>query len=751
MPDCLGASTGITILNALWKNRGKKYRDEDGKLSAEKLIAEAGKQYFKDAAGLVIGGGEAADILSSILFGDKWYGLETPGMEQIGSILEQTVKAGQTVQGLVKDSIEVLANGGNWAQYMADHSDKYISAVDSVARTLGTYATGLPIDNVKAYLLGAVQWLSPEVKTAYEDIMDKADRSGLKGLSGASLEIRTKHILQERAGSTEEETAETLAGLYAAGYKDAIPAAQQTKVSIDGEERQLNLAQQQTYKKAWQETVGGSMNELVSSKEFQEADEKTQAKMLKKLYDLATDRAKGVLFDDVEDDTWEKAQDMLDAGIKLEDYVSAYARFNAIKNDEELSSYERGKQQREMISGMDYSDEAKLALYESLNPSATSRIEKFREIMDTGMGFDDVMKVYDKYAAIDERGDLKAGEKAKDFALWVDTQKYSTNQKAAIKDQLKYGMYMSMDTERYDKLTGKGLDPTTAYNVDQAISSLTPKAGKESVSDTQKWEAAMKNTSGEANQKKALEALMTEDQYAKFLKTGVSASAYVNYRVAVSDLKPLAGHDGVTNAQKWNAALKSLGTSASKKDKLALVGDIVGTEKTTKTGEPTQWAKINRVVDSGKSVEDTMKMVEDGKMDVYVRWMDSDAKTAGVKSETYLAWRETYANTTSTRDENGKEVKGQAKKDKILAYIDGLNLTREQKDALFLEEYKESGLKDTPWHKGGGKGSGSYAPARLRVRRQPWETGETAYQSRLRVAGAPAPAAAGGRLRVSKK
>ena len=709
----------ITILNALWKNRGKKYRDEDGELSAEKLIAEAGKQYFKDAAGLVIGGGEAADILSSILFGDKWYGLETPGMEQIGSILEQTVKAGQTVQRLVKDSIEVMANGGNWAQYMADHSDIYLSAVDSIARTLGTYATGLPIDNVKAYLLGAVQWLSPEVKTAYEDIMDKADRSGLKGLSGASLEIRTKHILQERAGSAEEETAEALAGLYEAGYKDAIPAAQQTKVSIDGEERKMNLAQQQTYKRAWQETVGGSIDELVSSDEFREADEATQAKMLKKLYDLASDRAKRTLFDDAEENTWEKAEGMLDAGISLADYVSAYARFNAIKNDEDLSSYERGKQQREMISGMDYSDEAKLALYESLNPTATSRIEKFREIMDTGMDFDEVMKVYDKYAAIDERGDLKAGEKASDFALWVDTQKYSDEQKAAIKDQLKYGMYMSVDTERYDKLTGKGLDPTTAYNVDQAISSLTPKAGKESVSDTQKWEAAMKNTSGEENQKKALEALMTEEQYAKFLKTGVSASTYVNYRVAVSDLSPLPGNDGVTNSQKWNAALKSLGPNASKKDKLALVGDIVGTEMKTKSGEPTQWANINRVVDNGESVENTLKMLENNNLDEYIKWMDSDAKTAGVKSDVYITWRETYNSTKSTRDENGKEVKGQTKKDKILAYIDSLNLTKEQKDALFLEEYKESGLKDTPWHKGGGKGSGSYAPARLVTRKTP--------------------------------
>ena len=550
----------ITILNALWKNRGKKYRDEDGELSAEKLIAEAGKQYFKDAAGLVIGGGEAADILSSILFGDKWYGLETPGMEQIESILEQTVQAGNTVKDLVRDSIEVLANGGNWAQYMADHSDKYLSAVDSVARTLGTYATGLPIDNVKAYLLGAVQWLSPAVNTAYEDALKKADRSGLKGLSGASLEIRTKHILQERAGSAEDSTVEALTGLYEAGYKDAIPAEQVTKITVDGEERQLNLAQQQTYKRAWQTTVGGSIDELVGSKDFQNADEATQAKMLKKLYDLANKKAASALFDDYEDSAIGKADAYTEAGASLADYA---AMSGAVSGQKRAESYET-------ILGSDMSDEAKLAA--------------IGNIIGTDM--------------VTETGN--------------PTQWARLN--TAVKDGLSVDRAMELMQSNllddYVKFSDAGVDSKNADNIVTAISKLKPEEGYEEVRGVQKWNAIIGTVSGSANQEKALKASMTESQWKAYKDSGVGAELYVKFKY------------------------------------------------------------------------DTR-------------------------------------NYTSTRDAEGKEVKGQAKKDKMIAYIDGLNASAAQKDALYLTEYKESGLKDTPWHSGGGKGSGSYAMARTPALRIP--------------------------------
>ncbi len=49
-------------------------------------------------------------------------------------------------------------------------------------------------------------------------------------------------------------------------------------------------------------------------------------------------------------------------------------------------------------------------------------------------------------------------------------------------------------------------------------------------------------------------------------------------------------------------------------------------------------------------------------------------------------------------DENGKEVKGA--KEKVVEYIDSMDVSDEVKDALYLCWYAESGLSKTPWHGG---------------------------------------------------
>ena len=481
-------------------------------------------------------------------------------------------------------------------------------------------------------------------------------------------------------------------------------------------------------------------------------------------------------------------EEMTKGGMTRGEAYDAINAFKKIANDKELESLEKGIRERDLINGLDISDDLKNVVYSTL-ADAENRGEKFDAIMETGLSFDEVKSVYDKFAEIDSDDDKKANEKAKEFELWVDKQGLSKDQTTVIKDQFKYFNHIPAEAERYENLVGLGLEPDTAAEIDQAISALTPPEGKAGVTDAQKWNAALKVLGENASTEEKLSVIgtivgtnMTTDSgnpsrwakinqvvsggqsventmamiedgtfdtYVKWMDTGLSPNMVSSIAKALTSLKPLPGHEGITNAQKWNAVLNSVGSNVSKQKKMELVSRFFDTEMKTKSGEPSQWAKVNKVADSGLSVEETLKLVENEKLDVYVKWLDSDAKTAGVKSDTYITWREKYNTTKSTRDENGKEVKGQTKKDKILAYIDGLNLTKDQKDALFLEEYKESGLKDTPWHKsGGGSGSGSYAPAKLRVRRQPWETGETEYQSRLRAAGAPKTAPSSGRLRI---
>lgn len=74
------------------------------------------------------------------------------------------------------------------------------------------------------------------------------------------------------------------------------------------------------------------------------------------------------------------------------------------------------------------------------------------------------------------------------------------------------------------------------------------------------------------------------------------------------------------------------------------------------------------------------------------------AEPAGISMDVYNEFYNWQSKQNSDKDEDGKDIKGKTKKDKVLAYIDSMDLSRDQKDALFLTLYKESGLKDTPWH-----------------------------------------------------
>ena len=342
----------ITFLNALWKNKGKKYRDDEGELTAESFLEQFGKQYISDSAGLVIGGDVVSDILGNIVAGDKWYDLDSPGIEQINEIIEGGLDAANTVKKLVVDSIEVLRDGGDWGQYMANHSDVYLSAVDETVTALGKYGKGMPMDNVKAYLLGTLSWISPEVKTAYEDAMSKADKNGLKGLTGAALETRIEHLMGEHGIRAEDGTLEALAALYEAGHRDAIPTDAPAKVNVNGEDRKLGLVQQQTWDKVWSGTVGEALDELVSSEAFRAADTEIQAKMLNRLYDYATEKAKEALFDDYErKDSTIKMQLGEQAGISPAEYVIARSEIEA-RDDNGSISQEEARQGLDAFEGM---------------------------------------------------------------------------------------------------------------------------------------------------------------------------------------------------------------------------------------------------------------------------------------------------------------------------------------------------------------------------------------------------------------
>ena len=312
----------ITFLNTLLKNKAKRYRNEDGELTLESFMEQFMRQFMYDSMGVAIFGDTASDLLGSIITGDKWYGIETPGVEQIEAILNEIAETGKTVTKLIRESRSVVKDGGSWLQYMGDNGGVYLSAIDEIATTVATYFGGLPADNVKGYLLGMVKWLAPSLAVAYEDFFGKADKTGLKGLEGKALEMRVGNLLEDRTGDVSDDAVEQIARLYESGYTNAVPNNTPSSISVNGESRKLSITQQQTYDKTWSGAVGNRLRELAASDAFQAADDETREKMLSGLYEYAGEKAKAAVFDDYEGKTsTQKADDVLASGAEMVDYL----------------------------------------------------------------------------------------------------------------------------------------------------------------------------------------------------------------------------------------------------------------------------------------------------------------------------------------------------------------------------------------------------------------------------------------------
>ncbi len=76
---------------------------------------------------------------------------------------------------------------------------------------------------------------------------------------------------------------------------------------------------------------------------------------------------------------------------------------------------------------------------------------------------------------------------------------------------------------------------------------------------------------------------------------------------------------------------------------------------------------------------------------------NEQAKQAGLDAGTFWEAYQFKDDARTARDSNGKAISGQGTMDKVAAYIDGLNLSREQKNALFLCFYSQKSLGKIRW------------------------------------------------------
>lgn len=535
-------SEAVSFLMALWKNKGKYYRDDEDELTLQSVAGEMVSNMLGSYAGVVTGGEELFELIGNIITGDTWYGIETPGMEQLNDLLDTLIESGSGMRDLVAGGWDVLKNGGNLGDYFSKHSGEMLGGIKDLAKAAAMYLSGMPASNLEAYLTGAMKWISPELGAAYDDLFAETGKSDLAGMEGDALEGRVGRILSDRNVSESDDTAAALAALYEAGYKTAIPSDTPTSVSIDGEKHSLGDYQQQAYDTIWGGIVADALDDMVASDSFKEADLKTQAKMLSNLYTYAAEQAKAELFDEYELDSGAaKNAAIVAAGATVAECIT----WNTITS--EMKSGEKSAE----LASWDIPEEAKREIFRcKISDSREDSIAAFDE---AGLSFDQFLQAYSMYGQINNE-DLKAGMKAVEFSHWVNAQGYTAEQAAVVKDELTYFNMTPASSSRYDELVGAGMDPDEAYDLTGALNELQPADGEDEVSDLQKWRASVDFSDDVDDQLAALSAVMTDAQFLKVEianNFGVSPDAYVT----LQEIKPQYDADG--NGSYKNAEIKA--------------------------------------------------------------------------------------------------------------------------------------------------------------------------------------------------
>ena len=220
---------------------------------------------------------------------------------------------------------------------------------------------------------------------------------------------------------------------------------------------------------------------------------------------------------------------------------------------------------RDAIAGAALSEDEQIRLYnytfgekQDDGSYVSSRAEDITAFQEAGLTFDQFLEAQNEYSTINEEYD-SSGEKAVEFARWVNGQGLTEEQAAVVKDAFTYYSQIPQSGGYYEKFAAAGMSDESAYSLNQALDELEPLEGEDQVSSLQKYQAVVNSDLTESEQMTAMGELMPETEYEKLRVgslQGVTPRAYVSYKQTL----PLydADGNGSFKQEEVQAALDSL-------------------------------------------------------------------------------------------------------------------------------------------------------------------------------------------------
>lgn len=439
----------VSFLIAMWKNKGKHYRDDEGELTFGSVAGEMAMDLVGSLTGIVAGGEELMEFIGNVLTGDTWYGIDTPGLEQVTDILELLQEKAAGGLEVVRGAADVIKNGGDLGDYLKRHGNDILGSIKELAIAAGTYIPGIPVQNLEAYIMGTVKWISPELGTAYEDLMATADKDGLKGLKGDALEQRIGDVLRGRIGDVPDGAAAALAALYEAGYTAAVPGDTPRQVTVNGEKRELSAYQQQVFETVWRDSVAEALTAVLEEPWYASLDSAAKEKVLDKLYDYGAQSAKAALFEEFEPDSFvEKIGAFRAAGMDAVDCLEAWRKFTEIEDGGAAAS-ERATAFAYWADSQGYTDRQKQVVKDSFTVFSHIPVEpkRYQDLQEAGLTDSE---------ARDLTGDLAGLEPEEGADAVTDLQRLRTIADAGLdRESMTMAMGTVLGTEMTTESGGK--------------------------------------------------------------------------------------------------------------------------------------------------------------------------------------------------------------------------------------------------------------------------------------------------------
>ena len=306
------------VVSCAWEAYNLKQIKKSGGTVSESQAKQARTRASKLAAGIVTGAvfsSAVAALLSSMRGNrddDDEPIIKSMALDTLGDILGTVPLAGQLAQtlltgydaenfyyGVINDGLDavkaIYSPINKWV------TGKHVTTQDTAnairkGMLLAGQLTGVPVRNFENIVKSATHTVSPTMYRKYKSLFYAPTASDVKKAidSGntrlAETEMRQLMLYAKTGSRSNAKVNSELTRLYGAGYKNVVPRAVPSNVTVDDESIELSRDQYKQFARIYQ-SADNYAAQLVTTAEYAELDDEYKSKAIKSVYDIYYSRA----------------------------------------------------------------------------------------------------------------------------------------------------------------------------------------------------------------------------------------------------------------------------------------------------------------------------------------------------------------------------------------------------------------------------------------------------------------------------